>query len=89
LETGSVRVSNRGILGAFEKAVSNRGWDSHVGKKGSHFQNFALEILLLTANAAKPKELRERNRPFGVAGVGRGQWKIAMGVSRLVERRSN
>jgi hypothetical protein len=44
-----------------------------LDKRVSHSQTFGLEVLLFTANAAKAKELREGNRPFGVAGVGRGK----------------
>jgi hypothetical protein len=45
-----------------------------LDKKLSHFQTFGLEVLLsFTENAAKEKEMREGNRSFGVAGVGRGK----------------
>ena len=64
LDTGSVRVPDRGIWETFEKSVSR---NREVGqprwaKKVSHFQTFSLGVVLFTANAANEKELREGNR---------------------------
>jgi hypothetical protein len=64
LDTGSVRVPDRGIWETFEKAVSRNRvvGQTHWAKKVSHFQTFGLGVFLFTANAANEKELREGNR---------------------------
>ena len=89
LGTWFLRVSDRGIWEAFKKTVSKRDVDSHVGQKISHFQSFGMKVFIITAEAVKTKELRKRSRPFAVVGIGRGIKKVAMGVSRFVEHRSD
>jgi hypothetical protein len=37
----------------------------------SPLQTFGLKVFVFAADAAKTKELRERNQPFDVVGVGR------------------
>jgi hypothetical protein len=37
-----------------------------LDKKVSHLQTFGLKIFVFVADAAKTKEVREGNRPFGV-----------------------
>ena len=44
---------------------------------------------IFPANAAEMKELSNRDRPFFVAGMGRGIRKIAMRVSGFVEHGNN
>jgi hypothetical protein len=41
-----------------------------LDKKVSHLQTFDLKVFVFAADTAKTKELRERNRPFGVVEVG-------------------
>ena len=60
--TELVRVSERGMEEALEKAVSKRGGIATLNKKVPHFQTFGLEVFIFTADAAKTKKLGERNR---------------------------
>jgi hypothetical protein len=61
-------------LGGLRKgSVYSRGRITALDKKVSHLQTFGLKIFVFAADAAKTKELREGNRPFGVVGVGRGK----------------
>ena len=48
-----------------------------------------MKVFIFTAKAAKTKKLRERNGLLGVVGRTRAVEKIAMGVSRFVEHRSD